>query len=184
MKSLKAIRSDSITLHLITEENAGAVRRQFENYADAEYMLAEFDASYTPKFEDGKAVRYGFYVNLGEELAGLTLLEINDWETKTGSTGADILVQMRGRGIAPRSKPHLFYLAFEILGLNRVETGCFVSNLASKRSIEKTKGFRYEGTKRQSGLNDANELEDEHFYAILREDWLKIYDKSQIELVC
>lgn len=183
MKSFKAIRSDSIALYLITEENAGAVRRRFENYADAEHVLAEFDASYMPKFEDGKAIRYGFYATLGEELVGLTLLEVDSWETKTGSTGADILMELRGRGIAPRSKPHLFYLAFEILGLNRVETGCFVTNLASKRSIEKTKSFQFEGTKRQSGLNDAGEFEDELFYAILREDWLELYDKNEVELI-
>lgn len=179
----KAIYSDSITLHLITKENCAAVRAKFENLPDSEYMLAEFDASYVPKFEGEKCVRYGFYITLENDLAGLTLLDIDDWEIRAGSTGADILTAMRGRGIAPRSKPHLFYLAFEILGLNRVATGCFVSNLSSKKSIEKTVGFRYEGTMRQSGLNDDGELEDEHLYAILREDWLKHYDKSQISLI-
>ncbi|GAB3551315.1 hypothetical protein GCM10027577_31560 [Spirosoma fluminis] len=90
---------------------------------------------------------------------------------------------MRGRGVAPRSKPHLFYLAFELLELNRVETGCFVSNLASKRSIEKTAGFMLEGVMRESGLNDHGAFEDEYLYAILRKDWLTLYDKTQIELV-
>lgn len=179
----KAIYSDSITLTLVTEENCWEVRRMFEGFPDSEYMLAEFDASYLPKFEDGKSVRYSFYVTLGKKLAGLTLLDIDDWETKAGSTGADILVEMRGQGIAPRSKPHLFYLAFEILGLNRVVTGCFVSNISSKRSIEKTAGFQFEGTMRQSGLNEQGELEDEHLYAILREDWLKLYAKDRIKLI-
>lgn len=183
MIMFKAIYSDSITLYLITEENLAEVRKLFEGFPDSDYMLAEFDRSYLPKFEDGKSIRYGFYVLLENKLAGLTLLDIDDWETKAGSTGADILVEMRGKGIAPRSKPHLFYLAFEILGLNRVATGCFVSNLSSKKSIEKTIGFQFEGAMRQSGLNEGGEFEDEHLYAILREDWLKYYDKSRIELI-
>ncbi len=90
---------------------------------------------------------------------------------------------MCGKGVAPRSKPHLFYLAFEILGLNRIETGCFVSNIASKKSIEKTAGFEFEGTTRQSGLNDNGEFEDEYRYAILRQDWVKLYDKTRIDVI-
>ncbi|MEP6903155.1 MAG: GNAT family protein [Actinomycetota bacterium] len=179
----KAIYYDSITLHLITEGNFAKVRTMFKGFPESDYMLAELDASYRPKFEDGKCVRYSFYVMLGNDLAGLTLLDIDDWETRAGSTGADMLVEMRGKGVAPRSKPHLFYLAFEILGLNRVATGCFVSNLSSKKSIEKTVGFQFEGTMRQSGLNDDGELEDEHLYAILHEDWLKYYNQNRIEVI-
>lgn len=179
----KAIYSDSITLSFITDENFSEVRSMFKGFPDSGYMLAEFDESYLPKVENGKSVRYSFYVMLENELAGLTLLDVNSWETLTGSTGADILMQMRGKGVAPRSKPHLFYLAFEILGLNRVETGCFVSNIASKNSIEKTAGFQFEGTTRQSGLNDSGELEDEYRYAILRQDWLSLYDKARIQVI-
>ncbi|WP_245327382.1 GNAT family N-acetyltransferase [Hymenobacter fodinae] len=90
---------------------------------------------------------------------------------------------MRGRGVTPRSKPHLFYLAFELLGLNRVATGCRVSDLSSKRSIEKTRGFQFEGLMRESGLNDAGEFEDELLYAILRRDWLQLYDKQHVTVV-
>ena len=108
---------------------------------------------------------------------------MDSWQTRTGSTGADVLLHMRGKGVAPRSKPHLFYLAFELLGLNRVETGCFVSNTASRKSIEKTAGFIFEGTSRQSGWNDLGQLEDEHHYAILKQDWQKLYDKARIEVL-
>ncbi len=183
MTMFKAIYSDSITLHLITEENLGEVRSMFEGFPDSDHMLEEFDESYLPKIEDGKVTRYGFYAVLENDLAGLTLLDIDDWETLTGSTGADVLLNMRGKGVAPRSKPHLFYLAFEILGLNRIETGCFISNVASKKSIEKTIGFEFEGTTRQSGLNDNGEFEDEYRYAILRQDWAKLYDKTRIDVI-
>ena len=155
----------------------------FQGFPDSDYMLEELDESYLPKYEDGKRMRYGFYSMLENDLAGLSLLDVDDWKTLTGSTGADTLLHIRGKGVAPRSKPHLFYLAFEILGLNRVETGCFVSNIASKKSIEKTVGFQFEGATRQSGINDNGEFEDEYRYAILRQDWMKLYDKTQIKVI-
>jgi RimJ/RimL family protein N-acetyltransferase len=90
---------------------------------------------------------------------------------------------MRGRGVTPGSKPHLFYLAFELLELNRVATGCRVSNLASKRSLEKTVGLQLEGIMRESGVNDDGAFEDEYLYAILRRDWLALYDKTQVQVL-
>ena len=81
------------------------------------------------------------------------------------------------------SKPLLFYLAFEILNLNRVETGCLVSNTSSKRSIEKTKGFILEGTLREFGRNVDGHFEDELRYGILKSDWELLYDKSSINVI-
>ena len=90
---------------------------------------------------------------------------------------------MRGRGVTPRSKAHLFYLAFALLELNRVATGCLVSNHSSKRSIEKTPGFQLEGISRESGLNEQGVYEDEYLYSILRRDWLNLYDERQVQVI-
>jgi ribosomal-protein-serine acetyltransferase len=179
----RALRADSITLYLINEENLADVRSMFQGFPDSDYMLKELEKSYVPRFTEGVRTKYGFYAVFENELAGLSLLGISSWKDRRGYTGADTLLHRRGRGVAPRSKPHLFYLAFEILGLNRVETGCFVSNLASKRSIEKTAGFQLEGVLREHGLNPQGEFEDECRYAILRRDWLKLYDRSQVEVI-
>jgi len=70
-----------------------------------------------------------------------------------------------------------------LLGLNRVASGCLVSSIASKRSIEKTPGFQFEGVSRESGLNAQGELEDEYLYAILRRGWLRLYDKLQVKVI-
>ena len=179
----KALYADSITLHLINEENLAEVQSLFQGFPDSDAMLRYLENSYVPHYKDGIRTKYGFYSMLNDELAGLSLLGISSWRDKRGYTGADTLLHMRGRGVAPRSKPHLFYLAFEILGLNRVETGCWVSNLASKRSIEKTAGFQFEGILREYSLNEAGEFEDEYRYAILRKDWLKFYDRSAITVI-
>ncbi len=179
----KALQADSITLYLINEDNLAEVYTMFQGFPDSEELLKEIAENYHPEFENGQRMKYGFYAMLENELVGLSLLGIDSWKERKGYTGADTLLHMRGRGVAPRSKPHLFYLAFELLGLNRLATGCLVSNLASKRSIEKTVGFQFEGVSRESGLNDQGELEDEYLYAILRRDWLKRYDRSQVKVI-
>ncbi len=182
--NFKALQSGPITLYLINEDNLAEVRSRFEGFADSEEMLAEIDENYRPQYdEQGRQIQYGFYTTLNDELAGLSLLSVDSWKERKGATGADTLGHMRGRGVAPGSKPHLFYLAFELLGLNRVETGCLVSNIASKRSIEKTPGFQFEGVMRESGLNERGEFEDEYLYAILRRDWLRRYDKTQVTVI-
>lgn len=180
---LKARYADSVTLHLIDENNIVNVQNMFQGFTDSEIMLNEIEENYLPEFEDGRRTKYGFYAMLGSELAGLSLLGISDWKLRKGYTGADTLLHMRGKGVAPRSKPHLFYLAFEILGLHRIESGCLISNIASKRSIEKCQGFQLEGVMRESGLNDNGEFEDEYLYAILRKDWIKYYDKTLVTVI-
>jgi RimJ/RimL family protein N-acetyltransferase len=155
----------------------------FQGFPDSREMLEEMFRNYLPRYEQGRRTNFGFYSLLGTELAGMTLLTVDSWEERAGSTGADIFQHMRGRGVTPHSKSHLFYLAFELLGLNRVATGMRVSNLSSKRSIEKTRGFQFEGIMRESGINDAGEFEDEYLYAILRRDWLELYDKSLVTVV-
>ena len=179
----KALKTLDMTLFLINDDNLAEVNDLFRGFADAEELLQEIYDSYRPRFEEGRRTNFGFYAVQDGQVAGLSLLTVDSFKERRGSTGADTPQQMRGQGIAPRSKPHLFYLAFELLGLNRVETGCLVSNLASKRSIEKTRGFQFEGIARESGLNVAGELEDQYLYAILRRDWLEFYDKSLVQVV-
>jgi ribosomal-protein-serine acetyltransferase len=77
----------------------------------------------------------------------------------------------------------MFYLGFTLLGLNRIETGCLESNTASRRSIEKTPGFQFEGTLREYARNSQEEFEDELRSAILKRDWLRLYDPDQVEVL-
>ncbi|WP_210520590.1 GNAT family N-acetyltransferase [Hymenobacter terricola] len=178
-----ALHSDSITLHLINEDNLAEVFALFQGFPDSREMLEELFRNYLPRYENGRRTNFGFYSILGSELAGMTALTVDSWDERYASTGADIFRHMRGRGVTPRSKPHLFYLAFELLGLNRVATGCRLSNLSSKRSIEKTAGFQFEGIMRESGRNEQGEFEDEYLYAILRRDWLRLYDKARVTVL-
>ena len=147
-------------------------------------MVARDFPRYCPRFdEDGRQRRYGFLVETGERVAGLVMLSIQNWIDARGHTSSDILPDMRGRGTAPKTKPLLFHLGFGLLELNRIETGCFVSNDASRRSIEKAAGFRLEGVLREYGRNDQGLFEDEYRYAILKSDWRSLYGTIQVAVI-
>ena len=180
---LTALHADGISLHLISEDNLAEVYQLFQGFPDSKEMLDELFQSYLPRYEQGRRTNFGFYSRLGTELAGMALLSIDSWEERSGSLGADIFQHMRGRGITPRSKPHLFYLAFELLGLNRIATGCRISNTSSKRSLEKTVGLQLEGIMRESGRNEQGEFEDEYLYSILRREWQQLYDPAAVTVV-
>lgn len=188
MTEFTALRSGEITLYLITDDNLAAVRDSVVLALDGHEETADFaheiDNHYCPAYDaDGRRTNYGFYAAMDGELVGLSLLSIDDWDNLRGSTGADTLPQHRGKGIAPGSKPHLFHLGFAMLGLNRIETGCLVSNTASKRSIEKTPGFVYEGTLRSYERNDDGAFEDHYFYAIIRPDWENLYAGVMVDVI-
>lgn len=179
-----ALSDGDITLHLIEDNNIATVEHLFSDYPDSDYMTGELHRSCRPKYdENDRRIKYGFYVTVHGKLAGLSLLGISSWDDLRGYTGADTIIQMRGQGIASRCKPALFFLAFELLGLNRVETGCVVSNTSSRRSIEKTKGLVFEGILRDFKRNPDGTFEDELRYAILRNDWQALYDKSKITII-
>lgn len=179
-----AIAAGRIVLYRITEQNADFVRSWLHQQTEDAEILEEFEASYLPEYDpQGRQTDYGFYATLDGELAGLSLLQVDSWHDARGCTGADTLPHMRGRGVAPGSKPHLFYVGFALLGLNRIETGCFVSNTSSKRSLEKTPGLQLEGLLRGYGRNSRGQFEDEYRYSILRGEWEALYDKSQVTLL-
>ncbi len=171
----------TIMLHLITEQSVGELEERLRERPDGEEFIDAVRAHYVPRYDaEGRRTKWGFYATLDGAVAGCSLLGIGSWPARRGYTGAFTLPQMRGRGVAPGSKPHLFYLGFELLGLHRIETGCNASNLASKRSIEKTPGFQFEGTLRGYAVGEDGGFEDEYRYAILRDDWERLYEPSEI----
>ncbi len=184
MKPIKSLYSGQLDLHRISFENLDQVRAMLQNEPDSEELVEELDESYLPKYDSqNRLTLYGFYIFKAGKLAGLTLLEVDSWEDARGNTGADILPHMRGQGIAPASKVHLFYLGFELLGLNRIDTGHGVSNHASQRSIEKTPGFRMEGVLREYARSPEGEFEDTLYYGILKRDWRELYQGIAVEVV-
>ena len=184
MKTIKSLRWGQFELHLINEDNLDELRERLSQEPDSAELVEELNENYLPSYDDqNRRTIYGFYVLKETKLAGLSLLEVDSWPDARGSTGADILPHMRGQGIAPAVKTGLFQLGFGLLGLNRIETGHLVSNLASQRSIQKTPGFQLEGRLREYERNDQGQFEDVLYYGIVRRDWLELYRDIAVEVI-
>lgn len=183
--TFSALRHGGITLHLISLDNMPSLLEQVAALGEPAYFDNELSQHYIPKYDgEGRRTKWGFYAERDGELSGFSLLGVSSWGDKRGYTGADTLPHKRGQALAPQSKPHLFFLGFHLLGLNRIETGCFARNTSSRRSIEKTPGFVFEGTLRQYAWDDVTErFEDELRYSILREDWERLYDAGTVEVI-
>ena len=182
--SIKGFRFGKLILTLIDDTNVDMLHEYLLKIDESDYFINELHNSYMPKFDVQKRrIKYGFYTTIENTIVGFSLLGISSWEHFRGYTGADTILQMRGQNIAPLSKPPLFYLAFELLKLQRVEAGCVVSNVSSQKSIEKTKGFKFEGVLRDYCRRSDGSYEDELRYSIVINDWFKLYDKSSIEVI-
>jgi ribosomal-protein-serine acetyltransferase len=182
LEQLETIAGSGYVLNRLTNTNASRIYKKLEDLGNPDKIIEEIKKNYLPDLDkDGKLVQFGFWIEVDKELTGFTLFSVDDWENGVGSTGADILPAFRGRGIAPGTKPHLFYLGFDILGLHRIETGHDESNASSKRSIEKTPGFKFEGVLREHSQTSRGVFENELLYAILEQDYRKLYQPNQIK---
>ncbi len=74
-----------------------------------------------------------------------------------------------GRGLATEAIAIATFLAFERLGLHRVQAGLYEGNAASGRALEKV-GYTLEGRMRKQ-LVGPHGWEDHLWYGLLREDW-------------
>ncbi|WP_394214214.1 GNAT family N-acetyltransferase [Brachybacterium vulturis] len=73
---------------------------------------------------------------------------------------------VQGQGLGTEFAAALRDLAFEGLGVRRVEAACFAENLASRRVMEKI-GLRLEGVFREESLHRSGRWLDGMVYALL-----------------
>lgn len=175
MKPFIGLKCGKVSLYLIDAWNMRSVAEMMSERGGRAAMCELIEARYGPRVDEaGERTRWGFYTRFNGHIAGFSSLWIKDG---IAQTGAETLPIWRGNGIASMSKPALFHLAFEILGLDRVETACAASNAASKASIEKTPGFEF------SGMGSGQEGEEEFRYVITRESWAQHYKDVVVEVL-
>lgn len=75
-----------------------------------------------------------------------------------------------GRGFATEAVTELLAIAFDGVGVRRVEAGCFAQNTASRRVMEKV-GLRLEGVYRGESLHRDGTWRDGATYALLASEW-------------
>lgn len=76
----------------------------------------------------------------------------------------------QGRGLATEAVRELIAIAFDGVGLRRVEAGCFSENTASRRVMERV-GLRLEGEYLQESLHRDGTWRDGAVYALLADEW-------------
>lgn len=73
------------------------------------------------------------------------------------------------RGLGSEAISLVTRFAFDELNLNRVQAGCYSSNVGSSRAFEKC-GFRREGALRKKRFSKGT-YDDEILFGLLREEW-------------
>ncbi len=135
----------------------------YQSIADA----AQFIARNSEESSGEKGLVMGIWVR--EMLAGIVTYDRIDWSNRAALIGFWLGRSFQGRGIMTRTCSALIDLAFNELGLNRVEVSCAVENRRC-RLVPERLGFRQEGVSRQ------REWLYDHFvdtvsYGMLASDW-------------
>lgn len=106
-----------------------------------------------------------------ESPIGVSAIHQIDWINRNGKTGTVIGERsVWGKGYGTEVMNTRTKWAFEELGLHRLQSECFVENVASRRCLEKA-GYKLIGTaRRRMWRNGA--WHDLLLFDILDEDWL------------
>lgn len=138
--------------------------------------LDETHSVIAPWIEDNQQddiVNYTFAIEqkITNEFIGLIALKLRNRKYRRGGVWYKLYSAYWGRGFGTESLRRVIDFGFKELNLHRIEAGCAVDNVGSKRVLEKA-GMTREGRKRQvlplkSGWSDNFE------YAILETDLRK-----------
>lgn len=118
-------------------------------------------------------IAYVFGIDLidTKQFIGLIAMNLGKQNYRTAEVWYKIHKDYWGRGYASEALTKLLEFGFNELKLHRIEAGCAVENIASIRVLEKA-GMTQEGRKRKI-LPIRGKWVDNHFYAILEEDFFK-----------
>ncbi len=113
---------------------------------------------------------YGIYKN--KELIGQIGLSEIAIQNKYGWIGYWLKKSARGMGIINKLLPTIEKIAFEDLGMNKLNLGCDVKNIASRKIAEKN-GYTLDGIMRDERMWPDGSFHDECEYSKLKSEWVK-----------
>lgn len=130
-------------------------------------MARDFIARSTKAAEARELLGFGIF--LDDELIGSIGFVGFDWKAAKAEIGYWIGREHEGKGIVSRACRAMIELAFDDLGINRIEIRCSSKNDRSA-AIPKRFGFKFEGELRQSEFRNG-ELHDFSIFGLLRSEW-------------
>ena len=113
-----------------------------------------------------------FAILVDGEFAGTIGLKSTDRSNLKTEIGYWLGEQYQGRGIISKSARALCNIAFNMLGMNRIQICCAIGNSKSS-NIPKRLGFIYEGTERDGERKADDTYHDIEVYSLLKSEFDK-----------
>jgi ribosomal-protein-serine acetyltransferase len=159
----------ALELFKLVDSNRNHLREWLPFIDDYQSVKAATQFIMRNREESSETTRLAMGIVVGEMLAGVVTYDYIDWSNRAALIGFWLGKSFEGRGIVTRTCSALVDLAFNELGLNRVEISCAVENRRCSLVPERL-GFRQEGVSRQ------REWLYDHFvdtvsYGMLASDW-------------
>ncbi len=159
----------AVELFKLVDSNRTRLREWLPFIDDYQSVRAATQFIARNREESSGTTRLAMGIWIGEMLAGVVTYDHIDWTNRAALIGFWLGKSFQGRGIMTRTCSALVNLAFNELGLNRVEISCAVENRRC-RLVPERLGFKQEGVSRQS------ERLYDHFvdtvsYSMLASDW-------------
>lgn len=123
---------------------------------------------YNARREKGEGMNFGIWYQT--KLIGYISYAYINTESKKANIAYLLDIDYQGKGIITKSCETLIDYGFNQLNLHRIEISCAEGNSKS-RAIPERLGFTKEGVFRESELIRGGKLVDNHFYALLKQDW-------------
>ena len=160
---------DALDLFKLVDSNRAHLREWLPFIDDYQSVKAatQFITRNGEESSGEKGLVMGIWVR--EMLVGVVTYDYIDWSNRAALIGFWLGKSFQGKGIMTRTCSALVDLAFNELGLNRVEISCAVENKRC-RLVPERLGFREEGISRQ-GEWLYDHFVDTVSYGMLSSDW-------------
>ena len=176
------LTTQRLQLRALRLEDAPAVKRLAGDFAIADTtanvphpyedgMAEQWMADRETALADGRGLTCAVVEAEGKELVGAIGLEV-DWHNRVGEVGYWIGRPYWNRGYATEALKAMLNIAFDAVGLNRVQARHLVRNPASGRVMAKC-GMTQEATMR-AAFRKWGKFEDAAQYAVLLDQWKEL----------
>src|SRR5256712_13499893 len=164
-------RTQAPKLFKLVDSNRAHLRQWLAFVDDYQSVAAANQFIRRNREEHGGKTRLLMGIWQGESLAGVVTYDYIDWGNRAALIGFWLGKSFEGRGIMTRTCNALVDLAFDELGLNRVEISCAYENTRCRRVPERL-GFSQEGISRERE-RIYDRFVDTVSYRMLASEWNK-----------
>ncbi len=137
--------------------------------ASAAQLLADLHRQRSDDLYASRGEKFQWVVSCNLQPAGWITLVIINWSHGLAEIGYALTTEYQRRGVMAPALRILVSDLFSRTAVRRIEARCAVTNLASRRVLERV-GFEREGLLRGYFLLRGEPV-DNYLYAVLRDDW-------------